>query len=60
MYHIYGIYVCIYKYIQDIGHKKEWKDICINMDGPRDYHNLSEVSHKEKDKYHMLSLICET
>ena len=27
------------------------------MDGPRDY-ILSEVSQKEKDKYHMILLIC--
>ena len=27
------------------------------MDGPRDYH-ISEVSQTEKDKYHMISLIC--
>ena len=26
------------------------------MDGPRDYHTKS--SQKEKDKYHMISLIC--
>ena len=29
--------------------------ICSNMDGPRDF-ILSEV--REKDKYHMISLIC--
>ena len=28
------------------------------MDGPRDYHILSEVSETEKNKYHMISLIC--
>ena len=28
------------------------------MDGPRDYLTQSEVSQKEKDKYHMISLIC--
>ena len=27
------------------------------MDGPSDDHT-SKVSHKEKDKYHMVSLIC--
>ena len=31
--------------------------ICSNMDGPRDYHT-KEVNQKEKDKYHMISLIC--
>ena len=30
--------------------------ICSNMDGPRDYHQ--EVNQTEKDKYHMISLIC--
>ena len=39
-------------------HKKERNNAtCSNMDGTRDYH-LSEVSQKEKDKYHMISLIC--
>ena len=32
-------------------------EICSNMDGPRDYHT-SEVTQTEKDKYHMISLIC--
>ena len=37
--------------------KKEWNSaICSNMDGPRDGH--TELSQTEKDKYHMLSLIC--
>ena len=39
-------------------HKKEQTNaICSNMDGTRDS-ILSEVSQKEKDKYHMISLIC--
>ena len=42
-----------------LSHKKEGNNaICSNMDGPRDYH-ISEVSQKEKDKYHVLPLICE-
>ena len=40
-------------------HKKEGNNaICSNMDGPRDYH-ISEVSQKEKDKYHVISFIWE-
>ena len=39
-------------------HKKEQKNaICSNMDGPRDFVILSEVSQTQKDKY-MISLIC--
>jgi len=30
--------------------------ICSDMDGPRDYHH--EVNQTEKDKYHMIPLIC--
>ena len=30
--------------------------ICSNMDGPRDYH--IKWSQSDKDKYHMISLIC--
>ena len=47
--HIYnGILPC---------HKKDWDYvICSNTEGPRDYHtNWSEA---EKDKYHMISVIC--
>ena len=37
--------------------KKEWNNaICSNMDGPRDYH--TKWSKSDKDKYHMVSLIC--
>ena len=37
--------------------------MCSYMDGPGDYHEVivsevSEVSQTEKDKYHMISLIC--
>ena len=40
--------------------KKSWSNvICSNMDGPRDYHMLSEVNQMEKDKYHMSSVTCE-
>ena len=37
-------------------HKKWNNAICSNMDGPRDYH--TKWSKSEKDKYHMISLIC--
>ena len=38
--------------------KKEWNlAICDNMDGPGGHHE-SELSPIEKDKYHMISLIC--
>ena len=37
--------------------KKEWNDnICSNMNRPRCYHN--KWSQKEKDKYHMILLVC--
>ena len=40
-----------------LNHKKEWNNsICISMDGHRDYH--SKWSNSDKDKYHMISLIC--
>ena len=38
--------------------KKEWNNvICSNIDETRDCHN--EWSKSDKDKYNMLSLICE-
>ena len=41
-----------------LSHKKEENNaICSNMDGPSDC-ILSEVSQTQKDKYHMISLIC--
>ena len=36
--------------------KKQTNVICSNMDGIRDSHT-DEVSQKEKDKYHLISLI---
>ena len=37
--------------------KKEWNNaICSNMDGPKEY-NI-KWSKSDKDKYHMISLIC--
>ena len=40
-----------------LNHKKEWNNaIYSNMDGPRDDH--TKLSKSDKDKYHMLSLIC--
>ena len=41
-----------------LSHKKEWNNaICSNIDGPRDYH--TNWSQTEKNKYHMISLICK-
>ena len=38
-------------------HKKEWNiAICSDMNGPREYH--TKWSHREKDKYCMILLIC--
>ena len=38
--------------------KKEWNNaICSNMGRPRDYHTKWSKPD-EKDKYHMISLIC--
>ena len=35
--------------------KKEWNDVfCSNRDRPRDYH----TKKSEKNKYHMISLMC--
>ena len=32
-------------------HRKEWNNaICSNIQGPREYHLLSEVSQRDKDK----------
>ena len=39
-------------------HKKGWNYvICSSMDGPRDY--PMKWSKSDKDKYHMISLMCE-
>ena len=41
-----------------LSHKKEQNNaICNNMDATRDYHTKWS-SQKDKDKYHMISLIC--
>ena len=41
-----------------LSYQKEWNNsICNNMNGPRDYHTSWSKS-EEKDKYHMISLIC--
>ena len=38
-------------------HKKEWNTaICSNVEGPRHYH--TRWSKPDKDKYHMILLIC--
>ena len=40
-----------------LSHKKEWNNaIFRHLDGPRDYQ--IEWSKTEKDKYHMIILIC--
>ena len=42
-----------------LAHKKEQHNaICSNMDSTGDNLILSEVRHIEKDKYHMILLIC--
>ena len=51
----------IYIYNGILAIKKEWNNaIFSNMDGPRDYHTKwsKPVSQTEKDKYHMILLIC--
>ena len=38
-------------------HKNEGNNaICSNMDGPRDYH--TNWNKQDRDKYHIISLIC--
>ena len=40
-----------------LSHKKEWNHvICSKMNGARDYH--TKYNKSDKDKYHMISLIC--
>ena len=40
-----------------ISHRKEWNSaIYSTMDGPREYH--TKWNKSEKDKYHVISLIC--
>ena len=45
---------------EDVVYKKKERSNAIrnNMDGPRDY-ILSELSQAEKDKHHVIALICE-
>ena len=41
-----------------LGHKKEWNNaICSNMDGPSNYR--TKWNEPDKDKYYMISLMCE-
>ena len=41
-----------------LSHEKEWNNaICSYMDGSRDYQ--TKRNKPEKDKYHMIQLICE-
>ena len=43
-----------------LSHKKEQSyTICRDVDGPRETVIHSEVSEKEKNKYHILMHICE-
>ena len=40
-----------------LSHIKEWDNVlCNNMDGSRYYH--TKQNQTEKDKYHMMLLIC--
>ena len=39
-----------------LSHKKQNNAICSYIDGPRD--GVTGLSTSEKDKYHMISLIC--
>ena len=42
-----------------LSHKSEENlAICNNMFEPRGHYILSEVTQIEKDKYHMISLLC--
>ena len=56
---MYKYVVCVHTHTHwNISHQKEWDlAICNNMD---DLENimLSEISQSDKDKYHMISLIC--
>ena len=51
-------YVYTHKYNGILfSHKKEWNlAICNDMDGATEYY--AKQSKSEKDKYHMISLIC--
>ena len=45
------------RYITLLSHKKEWNNtICSNLDATRDDHS-NEVSQKETDKYHIITLM---
>ena len=49
------VYIYTMEYYSPIK-RNENNAICSHMDGPPDYHTKSSIS--EKDKYHMISLIC--
>ena len=40
-----------------LNHKKESFTLCNSMDTPGEPY-VSEISQSDKDKYHMISLIC--
>ena len=59
------LYICIYKYIQEyiiyneiLAIKKKNNEIMLFAATWMDLIILREVSQKEKDKYHMLPLLC--
>ena len=59
------LYICIYKYIQEyiiyneiLAIKKKNNEIMLIAATWMDLIILREVSQKEKDKYHMVSLTC--
>ena len=59
------LYICIYKYIQEyiiyneiLAIKKKNNEIMLFAATWMDLIILREVSQKEKDKYHMVSLTC--
>ena len=41
-----------------LSHKKEWNDAIFSNIEDLEIIILGEVSQKEKDKYHMISLVC--
>ena len=42
-----------------LSHKKEWNNVIwSNMNGPGDYHSKWRKSERERDKCHMVSLMC--
>lgn len=47
----------VYTHTTEFTHQKEWNlSICIDIDGSREYY--AKLNKSEKDKHHMISLIC--